>query len=64
MTLLVPLEENNTPDGSLATAVWGVASLPKSQLYDQLAPVLPVLEKFTLLPTHTGAVEVKLAVGF
>jgi len=60
---LVPLVEYVTPLGLSELEVPGVAPAPKSQLYVMLAPVEPVLVKFTFAPVHCGALEVNEAVG-
>ena len=51
------------PAGFSDVEVPGFAPAPRSQKYDQLPPVLPVLVKSTPAPAQTGAVVVKLAVG-
>lgn len=62
VTVLMPPDEYTTPDGFCEVDVAGEAPEPKSQR--NVTPAVdPVLVKSTASPEHTGAVEVKPAVG-
>jgi len=63
VTVIEPAVENVTPLGFCADDVEGFAPAPKLQLYTTLAPLEPVLVKFTFAPVHLGAVDVNDAVG-
>ena len=63
VTATLPDESYNTPFVFSDDDIAGVAFCPKSQLYDQLLPVLPVLVKLTGALVHCGAFDVNVAVG-
>ena len=61
VTVIIPAVEYTTLFWLKVVEAAGVAPLPKFHAY--VAPVVPVLRKFTESPVQEGAVEVKLATG-